>query len=91
MRKSLVALEDAGVVEATEERHPAHFHVAVLRQNPERHIQMAAGDVAPSVAADSKPKTRAAFAQELATRRETLRSGKGTDGSEPLSRAAYSP
>jgi hypothetical protein len=50
MRKSLVALEDAGVIEATEEKHPAHFHVAVLRQNPERHIQLAAGDVAPTLA-----------------------------------------
>lgn len=49
MRKSLVALEDAGVIEATEERHPAHFHVAVLRQNAERHIQLAAGDVAPTM------------------------------------------
>lgn len=46
MRKSLVGLEDAGVIEATEERHPAHFHVAVLKQAPERHIQMAAGEVA---------------------------------------------
>jgi hypothetical protein len=59
MRKSLVALEDAGVVEATEEKHPAHFHVAVLRQNTERHIQMAAGDVAPTVKADAKPKVKA--------------------------------
>jgi hypothetical protein len=46
LRKSLIQLEDAGVIEATEERHPPHFHVAVLRQRPERHIQMAAGDVA---------------------------------------------
>jgi hypothetical protein len=46
LRSSLVDLESRGVIEATEERHPAHFHVAVLRQAPERHIQMAAGDVA---------------------------------------------
>ncbi len=56
MRKSLVALEDAGVIEATEEKHPAHFHVAVLRQNPERHIQLAAGDVAPAL---TKPASKA--------------------------------
>lgn len=49
MRKSLVDLEDAGVIEATEERHPVHFHVAVLRQRPEQHIQLAAGDVSPSL------------------------------------------
>jgi hypothetical protein len=59
MRKSLVALEDAGVVEATEEHHPAHFHVAVLHQTPEQHIQLAAGDVAPAlVKASSKSKAK---------------------------------
>jgi hypothetical protein len=45
LRRSLVDLEAAGVVEATEERHPPHFHVAVLRQMRPPHIQMAAGDV----------------------------------------------
>jgi hypothetical protein len=57
MRASLVKLEDAGVVEATEERHPVHFHVAVLRQRPEQHIQMAAGEVAPSLTKRSTAKT----------------------------------
>jgi len=55
LRKSLVTLEDAGVIEATEERHPAHFHVAVLRQNRQPHIQMAAGDVAPTVKSATSP------------------------------------
>jgi nucleoid-associated protein YgaU len=32
LRTSLVDLENRGVIEATEERHPAHFHVAVLNQ-----------------------------------------------------------
>lgn len=31
MRSELVALEKQGIIEATEERHPVHFHVAVLR------------------------------------------------------------
>lgn len=31
MRDELLALEEQGVVQATEERHPAHFHVVVLR------------------------------------------------------------
>jgi len=46
LRASLVGLEDRGVIEATEEKHPAHFHVAVLHQPTVPHIQMAAGDVA---------------------------------------------
>jgi len=36
LRKNLIALEDRHVIEATEERHPVHFHVAVLQQAPER-------------------------------------------------------
>lgn len=35
LRTNLVKLEDAHVIEATEEHHPAHFHVAVLHQQPE--------------------------------------------------------
>jgi hypothetical protein len=46
LRKALVDLESTETIEATEEKHPAHFHVAVLRQKPEPHIQMAAGEVA---------------------------------------------
>lgn len=46
LRTSLLGLEDRGVIEATEEKHPAHFHVAVLHQPSVPHIQMAAGDVA---------------------------------------------
>jgi hypothetical protein len=34
LRASLLGLEARGVIEATEERRPAHFHVAVLRQEP---------------------------------------------------------
>jgi hypothetical protein len=34
MRKGLLALEKQGVVEATEERHPVHFHIAVLQPRP---------------------------------------------------------
>jgi LysM repeat protein len=36
LRTNLLALEDTHAIEATEERHPPHFHVAVLRQLPER-------------------------------------------------------
>lgn len=36
MRKDLLALEKQGVLEATEERHPVHFHVAVFERPPAR-------------------------------------------------------
>lgn len=56
LRTNLLALEDRHVIEATEERHPAHFHVAVLRQGPEPRITTLAsnGDVAPSATSSAK-------------------------------------
>jgi LysM repeat protein len=39
LRKSLLQLEDAHVIEATEEHHPPHFHVAVLSQLREPPIR----------------------------------------------------
>jgi LysM repeat protein len=43
LRASLIELENRGVIEATEERHPAHFHVAVLnQQRPQTRIASAA-------------------------------------------------
>ena len=45
LRTNLLALEARHVIEATEEHHPAHFHVAVLQQQPEPQIQYAAGDI----------------------------------------------
>ena len=33
MRHELLAMEKRGVIEATEERHPAHFHMAVLQRS----------------------------------------------------------
>jgi hypothetical protein len=40
LRKTLLAAERRGTIEATEERHPPHFHVAVL---PSRYQKVAAG------------------------------------------------
>lgn len=37
LRKALVELEDQGVIEATEERRPPHFHVAVLDRSPTKY------------------------------------------------------
>ena len=54
MRDELVLLERQGVLEATEERHPVHFHVAVLQRLtgplPGRVVASAAADPAPAVA-----------------------------------------
>jgi len=50
LRKNLLALEDAHVIEATEERHPPHFHVAVLKQLREPPFRVAAS-AAPTPAA----------------------------------------
>lgn len=57
LRANLLTLEDRHVIEATEERRPAHFHVAVLGQLPPRRVRTLAsnGEVAPAapVAPDS--------------------------------------
>jgi LysM repeat protein len=37
LRKELLALEGDGIIEATEEHHPAHFHVAVFGPEYERY------------------------------------------------------
>ena len=33
MRKELLSMEKLGLLEATEERHPVHFHIAVLERS----------------------------------------------------------
>ena len=38
LRSTLVALEKAGLLEATEERSPAHFHVAVFPSKYTQHV-----------------------------------------------------
>jgi len=45
LRANLVTLERQHVIEATEERRPAHFHVAVLSQGPEPKVSAVDGDV----------------------------------------------
>jgi hypothetical protein len=41
LRGTLLSLEGEGVIEATEERHPAHFHIAVFGRSYERYLQNA--------------------------------------------------
>ncbi len=66
LRSSLLALEDRHVVEATEERHPVHFHVAVLSQLPERPRSILAS-AAPALSTGAGTKTAVAGGEVLPT------------------------
>jgi len=83
LRQALAELEKTGVIEATEEKHPPHFHVAVLHQRPEQHIQMAAGDVAlpPKNASSTAPKPEKTVRSQRSLRAHRkarcLRRGRG--------------
>jgi hypothetical protein len=58
LRRQLVAQERAGTVEATEERRPAHFHVAVLPSETQTPLLMMQRHVPEEIA--SRPNTRPA-------------------------------
>jgi hypothetical protein len=60
LRRNLLALENRDVIEATEERRPAHFHVAVLNQLPEQRLSVAAADIVVPRRARSAAATRQA-------------------------------
>lgn len=72
LRTNLLALEQRHVIEATEERRPPHFHVAVLNQYPERHAAQLASTAnqrsaqPKSVAAPTAPGRAESAAGELA-------------------------
>jgi LysM repeat protein len=59
LRTQLLDLEKRGVIEATEEKHPVHFHVALLRTTPSRTVSATVnGEVAqadPVVPATTAP------------------------------------
>jgi LysM repeat protein len=56
MRGQLLALEKLGILEATEERHPVHFHVAVLQRGSFAPAQtVAAGPSAQTPTAPAEP------------------------------------
>ena len=70
LRSNLLALEDRHVIEATEERRPAHFHVAVLRQAAEPTITIVASSRANGTAATDSAAVRRAPTRDAAhTRR----------------------
>ena len=60
MRRELVALERQGILEATEERRPVHFHVAVLQRGK-------FAPAAPAIATATAPSPTAAPAQTSVT------------------------
>ncbi|HUP90419.1 MAG TPA: DUF5715 family protein [Longimicrobiales bacterium] len=55
LQETLVGLESKGVLEATRERYPAHFHVAVFPEKYQRYVS-SSGQPA-KLAAKSAPKT----------------------------------
>jgi hypothetical protein len=59
LRRTLLSLEAAGVLEAVEERNPPHFHVAVFPNPYSRYVQ-AQGGRTPRVAASTPPRAGAA-------------------------------
>lgn len=79
LRTNLLALEDRHVIEATEEHHPPHFHVAVLNQLPERRATILAS-AAPTVSTGAVPKAQTA-AGEVAG--PAAKSGAKTPSSGP--------
>lgn len=66
LRTNLVVLEDRHVVEATEEHHPAHFHVAVLHQSAE-HPRIALNAATSASTPAATPASKAATAPATAT------------------------
>jgi LysM repeat protein len=58
MRGQLLALEKLGILEATEERHPVHFHVAVLQRGsfaPATSVASATATQAPATPTEPAP------------------------------------
>jgi nucleoid-associated protein YgaU len=64
LRTTLLDLEEAGVIEATEERRPPHFHVAVF---PTAYTRYAAHDGPPSGSARAGDRTVAMRVASVAT------------------------
>jgi len=92
LRASLIELENRGVVEATEERHPAHFHVAVLNQQrpPTTRIASAAPAVSTKTSVAATPvKVVAESHGEVAApeKKEVIASEKKTEGTTYTVRA----
>ena len=62
LEKTLVSLERNGVIDATIERRPVHYHIAVFPAKYERYVAHLTGEPTPRLA--TKPATEAAPRQE---------------------------
>lgn len=71
LRTALLGLESRGVVEATEERFPAHFHVAVLKQQAPPRRVIASASRATKTPAQSVAKTTTESHGEVVTKKES--------------------
>ena len=63
LRKTLLALEDRGVIDGTEERSPPHFHVVVFPAAYDAYVASLGGKSA-TAAADSEPAPKAHVAPQ---------------------------
>jgi hypothetical protein len=79
LRGALLSLEDQHLIEATEERHPPHFHVAVL-QAPPLHLAIDPGTKDP-LARQRRVKSMSAGEVSRTPRHATARKPKHTTGS----------
>ncbi len=88
LRTNLVKLEDEGVIEATEERHPPHFHIAVLHQAPEPRLNRIAR--AQSTKPDSTSHVVASSEGDVTRRTAAERDSQPTSGvDESSAKASY--
>lgn len=69
LRTTLLALEEEGVLEATEERRPPHFHVAVFPRPYVRYVGAPATRLAAATSEVVEPEAERAHAPRAATRR----------------------
>ncbi len=87
LRTTLLALEDEGVVEATEEFHPPHFHVAVFPTEYARYAAAHESD-APAPGAAERPATERAATRAVAS---TSTRAAARTAARPASRPAARP
>lgn len=58
MRETLLYLEGSGTIDAVEEHHPPHFHVAIFPNQYRQYVQRQGGEVRVASAAKPKPEVR---------------------------------
>ncbi len=91
MRETLLSLEAAGVLEATQEHHPAHFHVALFPQ-PYRRYLVALGEDAGSrgtAVAVADAAAPAGDARTLVSADAPSTAGDGVASADEAETAAY--